>query len=99
MLREDMANKKVVMGRLGKKLHVSLSDPSEVASFFSSRSTSASSLAAHSEHVLVADSPSTAVLGTGPPNSKWLVLESEASGLTPEEIENAGAVVGGPNLS
>ena len=101
-LQEGTANKKVIMGRLGKELRMSLSDPSEpseLASAFSSPSAPASSLAAHSEHILAADSASTVVLGTGPRNSKKVDPKSEEVGLTPEETEIAGAVAGGLILS
>ena len=51
------------------------------------------------EHRLVADSSCT---GAGQPNPKQLDLEfgtadTEDVDLTPEETENAGAGVGGPN--
>ena len=91
------------MGRLGKELRVSLSDPSEpseLASAFASPSAPASSLAAHNEHILVAESPSTVVLETGPRNSKEVDPKAKEVGLvTLEETDIAGAVAGGLNLS
>ena len=60
---------------------------------------SAESFEAHMEHRLVADSSCT---GAGQPSPKQLDLEfgtadTEDVDLTPEETENAGAGVGGPN--
>src|SRR6266702_6427706 len=53
-----------------KKLRLSLSNPSGVASYSLQPWTSASSLAAHREHILVDDSLSTAGPGAGQPNPK-----------------------------